>query len=524
MINQKKISFRLIFFRIIEDRSGKMGELAEMIKDNKILLGKAGDKDIYMYPSQMNRHGLIAGASGTGKTVTLKVIAESLSEIGVPSVIADVKGDLTGMIVSGDQQAIQGRLDSLSITDFKVQNYPVHFLDVYQESGHPVRASMQEMGPLMLSRIMDLTDAQEGVLNIVFKVAEDMKLDIIDLKDLQAMTNYVSEHAKDLSSKYGNVSKQSVGVLQRKLLELENEGGDLFFGMPAFNIEDCLTTEGGQGVMSIIECQKLFQHPALYSMFLFWMLTELYNTLPEAGDLEKPKVVFFFDEAHLLFDEAPKALLEKIEQTVKLIRSKGVGVFFITQSPDDIPGAVLGQLSNRVQHSLRAYTPAEIKAAKSAAASFRENPGLNTADLIANMKTGEALVSVLNEEGEPTIVEKTTILPPKSSMKAADQETIKACIKKDSLYGKYEKAFDPVSAYESMEDIQAQEEAQKQKETDAKEQAKQEEKKAKEEEKARKNQKSWSDKMARKAQNRIENEVINFGVRQAKKFLKDFLK
>lgn len=495
-----------------------------MVKDNRILLGKAGKKDVYILPDQMNRHGLIAGASGTGKTVTLKVIAESLSELGVPTIIADVKGDLTGMIEEGDQTGIQARLNAMEIGDYQVRKYPVHFFDVYQESGHPIRSIMQEMGSLMLSRIMDLTDAQQGTLNIIFQTAKDMKLDVIDLKDLQAMTGYVYEHSKDLSGRYGNVAKQSVGVIQRKLLELENEGGDLFFGMPAFNIEDCLCTQGGEGIMNIIECQKLFQHPALYAMFLFWLLNELYEKMPEVGDLEKPKLVFFFDEAHLLFDDVPKALLEKIEQTVKLIRSKGIGIFFVTQAPDDIPGSVLAQLSNRIQHSLRAYTPAEIKNAKLAASSFRDNPDLNETELIANMKTGEALVSTLNENGEPSIVEKTMILPPKSSMKTADEKDIKACIEKDSLYGKYEKAFDPVSAYESMDDIKVEEEAEKQQEKKAEEQKKRAEKEQMQKEKAVRNQKTLTDRMVRKTQNRIENEIVNLGVRSAKRFLKSFLK
>lgn len=428
-----------------------------MIKDEKILIGKAGDKEIFMYPKQMNRHGLIAGASGTGKTVTLKVIAESLAEIGVPTVIADIKGDLSGMIVPGDADGIQGRLESMGIEDYETRKYRVHFFDVYQTEGHPVRAVMQEMGPLLLSRIMDLTEAQEGILNIIFRVARDMELAIYDLKDLQAMTNYVYEKSKELSGQYGNVSKQSVGAIQRKLLVLEEQGGNLFFGLPALNIDDWIAREGGQGVMNIIECDQLFQHPALYSMFLFWMLNELYENLPEVGDLDKPKIVFFFDEAHLLFQDAPKQLLQKISQTVKLIRSKGVGVFFCTQVPSDIPSDVLGQLSNRIQHSLRAYTPSEIKAAKLAAESFRQNPELDAAEAISNMKTGTALVSVLGDDGAPTIVEKTKILPPRSSMNIADKALVERCINNDSIYGIYEKTIDPDSAYEIIDDIRADE-------------------------------------------------------------------
>ncbi len=498
-----------------------------MIKDSKILLGKAEEKEVYLIPAQMNRHGLIAGASGTGKTVTAKVIMESLSELGVPTVIADVKGDLTGMIVPGSQEGIQARLDSMGITDFEVRKYPVHFFDIYQKTGHPVRASIQDMGPLLISRMLDLTDAQQGILNIVFHVAKDMELDIIDLKDLQAMTAYVAEHARDYQLKYGNISRQSVGAIQRRLLELEAQGAELFFGMPGLNIDDWMMTQGGLGVMNMIECEELYQHPLLYSVFMFWMLQELYAKLPEVGDLDKPKIVFFFDEAHLLFDSAPKQLLEKIEQTVRLIRSKGVGVFFITQTPSDIPNSVLAQLSNRIQHSLRAYTPSEIKAARLAADSFRENPNLDTAELISNMKTGTALVSVLGEDGAPTIVEKTKILPPKSSMNVADETLVMNTVTGDALYGKYEKAFDPESAYESLDDIRADEQRIKDEEAEAKKQAKQEEMeaRAKAREEAKKaNQKSASEKFAQKLYTKAQNEAANIVVRQARKFLKNLLK
>ena len=331
-----------------------------MLKENYILLGKAGDKEIRLLPNMLNRHGLIAGASGTGKTVTLKVIAESLSQMGVSTFIADVKGDLSGMIQEGDLSAISGRLEKLGITDFEVRKFPVHFFDVYRKKGHPIRAIMEEFDSLLLARILELTDAQEGNLQIILKVAQDMNLDIIDLKDLQAMANYVGEHASELSLKYGNVTKQSIGGIQRKLLQLEQQGGTNLFGLPALSIQDLITTEGGLGMMNMLECQELFQHPLLYATFLLWLLNRIYQDLPEVGDVEKPKIVFFFDEAHLLFKDAPKALLDKIEQIVKLVRSKGVGVFFITQSPNDIPNSVLAQLSNRIQHALRAYTPCLI--------------------------------------------------------------------------------------------------------------------------------------------------------------------
>ncbi|MBQ1508888.1 MAG: DUF853 family protein [Erysipelotrichaceae bacterium] len=498
-----------------------------MILDNKILIGKAKEKEVFLYPSQLNRHGLIAGATGTGKTVTLKVIAESLSELGVPTVIADVKGDLTGMIVPGDEDAVRERLDSMGIGEYPMRKYPVHFYDVYQRQGHPLRAQLQEMGPLLISRILDLTDAQRGILNIIFRVAKDMELDIIDLKDLQAMTAYVGEHSKDYTLKYGNIAKQSVGAIQRRLLELESEGGDIFFGMQALDIEDWFSTQDGLGVMNMIECEELFHHPLLYSMFLYWMLRELYERLPEVGDLEKPKIVFFFDEAHLLFKNAPGPLLDQIEQTVKLIRSKGVGVFFCTQNPSDIPDAVLAQLSNRIQHSLRAYTPAEIKACRMAAESFRANPELDVVEEISNMKTGTALVSGLDEDGVPTIVEKTKILPPHSSMNIASEDRIRYAIETDAIYGRYERYFDPESAYESLDDIREEERKAAEEEKKAREKAKEEERIAKEKarQKAKKNNRStFSDRLARKASNKIQNELLNLGIRQAKKFLKEILK
>ncbi|MDO4192419.1 MAG: DUF853 family protein [Erysipelotrichaceae bacterium] len=498
-----------------------------MIKDNMIMIGKAGDKEICLNPAQLNRHGFIAGASGTGKTVTLKVIAESLSELGVPTVIADIKGDLTGMIVPGDEDGIRERWQSMGLESYDVRKYPVHFFDIYQKAGHPIRAVMQQMGPMMLSRIMDLTDAQQGVLNIIFRVAQDMELDIIDLKDLQAMTLYVGEHYKDYTSKYGNISKQSVGAIQRKLLELETEGGDKFFGEPALDIDDWMVTEKGLGVMNMIECDELFQHPLLYSTFMLWMLDELYDRLPEVGDVEKPKIAFFFDEAHLLFDGAPKQLLQQIEQTVRLIRSKGVCVFFITQNPMDIPNSVLAQLSHRIQHSLRAYTPSEIKNVKSAANAFRANPEFDTFEMITALKTGQALVSALDEDGAPTIVQKTKILPPHSSMKVADPNRVAYAIETDSIYGKYERTLDAQSAFEDLPEIYAAEEEMKAKADAAKQAEKEEEARRKAEERAaakKANEKSWEEKLARKASNKLQNELVNMGVRSAKKLLKNLLK
>lgn len=488
-----------------------------MIKDNKILLGKAEEKEIYVYPSMLNRHGLIAGATGTGKTITLKVLAESMSQLGIATVIADVKADLTGMIQEGDLSVIQERLNSMGIEAFPVQKYPVHFFDVFQKKGHPVRASIQEMGPRLFARALELTEAQEGVLTIIFKVAEDMELDIIDIKDLQAMVQYVSEHSAELSGKYGNIAKATTGVIQRKVLKLEQEGGDIFFGMPALNIQDWITTEGGLGMMNILECEELFQHPLLYAVFLNWMLEELYTTLPEVGDTEIPKVVFFFDEAHLLFDGASKEFLRNIERTVKLIRSKGVGVFFITQNPADIPDSVLAQLGNRIQHALRAYTPTEIRAVKLAADSFRANPAFDTSEKITQLKTGQALVSVLDSEGTPSVVEVTKILPPQSKMGILEDTIVQQYISSDSIYGKYEKAFDPDSAYEEMERILDVEEKEK-------EAAIEEAQKAKEKARVTKQKEQWVGRLQRKATNKVENELVNMGVRSAKKFLKGFIK
>lgn len=498
-----------------------------MVKDNQILLGKAGDKEVVLYPKMFNRHGLIAGATGTGKTITLKVIAESLSELGIPTVISDVKGDLTGMIEQGDMDSIQERLDSMNITGFNVQKYPVHFFDIYQSEGHPIRATVQSMGPLLLSRILDCTEAQQGILNIIFRVARDMELDLIDLKDLQAMASYVGEHAKDFTLKYGNITRQSVGAIQRKLLELEEQGGDIFFGMPALNIDDWMSQEGGLGMMNIIECDELFRHPLLYATFLEWMLEELEEKLPEVGDLDKPKIVFFFDEAHLLFNKAPKQLLDRIEQTVKLIRSKGVGIFFITQNPADIPDAVLAQLSTRIQHALRAYTPNEIKAVKMAADSFRINPEFDTAEMITELKTGQALVSALQLDGAPSVVEKTKVLPPKSKMGIIGADKVQRSIESDSIYGKYERSHDPQSAYEDLEDIRKDEAQAIEDEKKAKEEEKEALRKKREEERAaarKANKPTAAERLQRKATNKVENELLNMGVRQAKKFLKGFLK
>lgn len=451
-------------------------------ENGKIWLATGTDR-IYLEPSMANRHGLIAGATGTGKTVTLKVVAESFSEMGVPMFIADIKGDVSGMCQPGSENKhIRRSIDTMGIEDFNYTSFPVRFFDVYGKLGHPVRTTISEMGPELLARLLGLTDVQAGVLRIVFRIADDQGLLLLDLKDLRAMLQYAADHSAEYKIKYGNITAQSIGVIQRALLTLEDEGGDIFFGEPALDISDWFEwDEQGRGMMNILECSELFQHPLLYSTFLLWMLSELYELLPEAGDLEKPKIAFFFDEAHLLFNDAPKALLEKIEQVVRLIRSKGVSVWFITQNPMDIPESVLAQISNRVQHALRAYTPNEQKAIRAAARSFRANPELNTEAALQELATGEALVSLLDEKGVPSIVQRANILPPKSSMSAVDPNMIATVISMSALREKYAEMVDRESAYEILSAQFA--EAEKQAEEAAK--AKEEEKRKAAEEKAR---------------------------------------
>ena len=421
-----------------------------------------GDTPIYLEPAMANRHGLIAGATGTGKTVTLKVLAESFSDMGVPVFLADIKGDLSGMCLPGQENKhIRRSIDTMGITGFDYTAYPVRFFDVYGKQGHPVRTTISEMGPELLSRLLGLNDTQSGILRIVFRIADDQGLLLIDLKDLRSMVQYVGDNAREYKLTYGNISSQSVGAIQRSLLQLEDEGGDLFFGEPALDIADWMDwAEDGRGVMNILECQELFQHPLLYATFLLWMLSELYEMLPEAGDLDKPKLAFFFDEAHLLFNGAPKALVEKVEQVVRLIRSKGVSVWFITQNPSDIPDSVLGQIGNRVQHALRAYTPNDQKALRAAARSFRVNPAFNTEEALQALGVGEALVSVLDEKGVPSIVQKAGILPPRSSMSAAPEADVRQAIQKSPLCQKYAQALDRRSAYEVLEEVRDQQVAQ----------------------------------------------------------------
>ena len=429
-------------------------------ESHKIWLA-TGETPIYLEPSMANRHGLIAGATGTGKTVTLKVLAESFSDMGVPVFLADIKGDLTGMCVEGHEtKHIRRSIDNMGIQNFTYIDYPVRFWDVYGQTGHPVRTTISEMGPDLLSRLLGLNDTQSGVLRIVFRIADDQGLLLLDLKDLRSMVQYVGDNAKEYKLTYGNISSQSVGAIQRALLALEDEGGNLFFGEPALDLEDWMDwAEDGSGVMNILECQELFQHPLLYATFLLWMLSELYEMLPEAGDLDKPKLAFFFDEAHLLFKDAPKALVDQVEQVVRLIRSKGVSVWFITQNPSDLPDSVLGQIGNRVQHALRAYTPNDQKALRAAARSFRTNPSFNTEEALQALGVGQALVSVLDEDGVPSIVQQAGILPPRSSMDAADPQLIREVIEESALADRYGETQDRRSAYEVLEEVREEQQA-----------------------------------------------------------------
>ncbi|MBQ0028027.1 MAG: DUF853 family protein [Lachnospiraceae bacterium] len=415
-----------------------------MYKDNLIYIGNAGEKEISIFPKMANRHGLIAGATGTGKTTTVKTVAESFSDAGVPVFIADVKGDLSGIAIPGE-------------TEYACA-HPTNFWDVYGEMGMPLRTTISEMGPMLLARILGLNQTQSDILTIIFKIADDEQLLLIDTKDLRAMLTYVSENASDYSNEYGNLAKQSITSIIRAVISLESEGGDMFFGEPAINIRDWFKTDcNGKGYIQVLDCQKLILNPTMYSTLLLWMLSEIYETLPEVGDQPKPKMVFFFDEAHMLFDSASKALLDKVEQVVKLIRSKGVGIFFITQSPKDVPNGVLAQLGTKIQHALHAYTPAEQKNVRAAADSFRVNKEFNTYDTLQELQIGEALVSVLDESGIPTIVERTKIILPESSMKPITMDQRDNLVYNGDLYLQYAEAIDRVSAYEVIKEAEEEE-------------------------------------------------------------------
>ena len=427
-----------------------------MIKDGKIWAAQTDDgRTVCILPKMANRHGLIAGATGTGKTVTLKVLAESFSDMGVPVFLADVKGDLAGMIQPGaDSEDMQKRVVKFGLGEagFTYHAYPTTFWDIYGMKGLPLRTTISEMGPLLLSHILNLNETQSQILTIVFKIADDNTLLLIDTKDLKAILNYVDENSKEFSKEYGNIATSSVAAIMRAITTLELKGGDKFLGEPALNINDWFTLgSDGKGMINILDSESLINDSALYSTFLLWMLSELFQTLPEVGDLDKPKMVFFFDEAHLLFKDTPKILLDKIEQVVKLIRSKGVGVFFVTQNPRDIPDGVLAQLGNKIEHGLHAYTPADQKTVKAAAESFRENPAFDTYETLMNLGTGEAVVSFLDENGMPQISEKVSILPPQSKMGGVDDTARDTAIKSSILYSKYANAVDPDSAYEFLQ-------------------------------------------------------------------------
>ncbi len=416
-----------------------------------IFIGNAPTQALYLLPKMANRHGLIAGATGTGKTITLQGLAEGFSRLGVPVFMADVKGDLSGMSQPGTATPrIQERINALDLKDFSFRGCPVIFWDVFGAQGHPVRTTISEMGPLLLARLLNLNDTQEGVLTLAFKIADDQGLLLLDLKDLRAMLQFLGDNNKDFTTAYGNVSAASIGAIQRALLTLESQGGEHFFGESALSLDDLMQTDNGQGVINILAADKLMTSPKLYATLLLWLLSELFERLPEVGDRDKPKLVFFFDEAHLLFNDAPPVLLEKVEQVVRLIRSKGIGVFFISQNPLDIPDKILGQLGNRIQHALRAFTPRDQKAVRAAAETFRSNPDLDVATVITELAVGEALVSLLDEQGRPGVVQRTLLSPPHSQIGPITAQQRQTAIQQSLLYGHYEKTVDRESAYEIL--------------------------------------------------------------------------
>lgn len=443
--------------------------------DKRAFVAISPELQVCLVPKMANRHGLITGATGTGKTVTLQTLAETFSSMGVPVFAADIKGDLSGVAaVGGNKESVTKRVESYGLAEkgFKFQSFPVQFWDVFGEQGTPIRATVADMGPLLLSRLLALNDTQSAVLTIIFKIAKDESMEIIDLKDLQKLLEYVGNNPNKYTTSYGNISTASIGAIQRGLITLEHDRADLFFGEPSLNIDDLMQTDGEKGVINILAADKLMNSPKVYTTFLMWLMTKLFNVLPEVGDQDKPKMVFFFDEAHLLFNDAPKALLEKIEQVVRLIRSKGVGIYFISQTPADIPDSVLGQLGNRVQHALRAYTPKDQKAVKVAAQTFRANPRFDTETAISELGTGEALISFLDEKGTPAQVERVFILPPEGQIGPLDA-TVRKQITEDSLlYRHYSQVQDRESAYEVLTDRQQNTLSEKEQATQAKVEAK----------------------------------------------------
>lgn len=482
-----------------------------MLKDGKLWIAntEAGE-NIFILPKMANRHGLIAGATGTGKTITLKVMAESFSDMGVPVFMADVKGDIAGMMLPGtDSEDMQKRIRKFGLAEagFQYQGYPVALWDIYGQKGMPLRTTVSEMGPLLLARIMELNELQSDILTIAFKIADDHKLLLIDTKDLKAMLNYINDHRSELEGQYGKMSPASISAIIRSIVALETSGGETFFAEPALTITDWLTQDMGRGVINILDSSSLINNGKMYSTFLLWMLSELFETLPEVGDLPKPKMVFFFDEAHLLFDGASKALLDKIEQVVKLIRSKGVGVYFCTQNPKDIPDGVLAQLGNKVQHALRAYTPADQKAVKAAAMSYRSNPAFDTASTITELGTGKAVVSFLGEDGVPGMAQKVSVLPPRCSMGSVSDAQRDQAIKGSLLYSKYSTYMDRDSAYEFLQRQNQAETKAAEEEAAAAEQARLAEQAAKEEAKLREKEEKEAAKKAEQEQ-REKNRLI----------------
>lgn len=495
-----------------------------MLKDNKILVGKTKEgKEIYLLLDKANRHGLITGASGSGKTITSKVMAESFSDAGVPVFMADVKGDLAGTAEIGEMNDnIASRVKNLKLKDFDVKGFPVRFFDVYRVNGHPIRFKVSEVGPDILSMMLGLSEAQEGVLNLLFKIAADEDMALDNLKDLKSALNYIGENRKDYTLDYGNITTQSIGVILRSLNALENQGLDKFFGEPELNINDFISLDSnGKGIINILDAVELYKNPELYSAVMLCLFTKIYDSMPEVGDVDKPKIVFFFDEAYFLFREMPSYRLKQIEKIVRLIRSKGIGLYFISHYTTDIPDTILDQLGNRVQHNLRAYTPADQKIAKAAADSFRVNPKFKTYDTILELGTGEALISFQNEKGEPEIVERATILPPQSKIGVIDAMTRNRIINNSPLCGKYDEDVDDESAFEkitkkneeknkekeAIEQAKLEEKQKKEEEKLAKEKEKAEAKAKREEEKAKKNNPMY--KLGKKVKNSAETKVIN---------------
>lgn len=497
-----------------------------MYINEKLLIGKNDKKEVYLLPKMANRHGLITGASGSGKTITLKVMAESFSDAGVPVFLADVKGDLGGTASVGEEnENVTSRVEKLKLDGFEYKSFPVRFWDIFGEYGHPIRTTLDSVGPDILSMMLGLSEAQEGVLAIVYKIAEENGWKLDDVKDLRLLLQYVGDNKNDFITKYGNITSQSVGVIQRCLLTLENQGADKFFGQPELDINDFINVDSnGKGMINILHAVELFKSPDLYASFLLWLLTNLFNKMPEVGDLDKPKIVFFFDEAHLLFNGMPGYRLKQITQVVKLIRSRGIGLYFISQSPLDIPDEVIAQLGNRVQHTLRAYTPSELKTVKTAADAFRANPEFDTKEAILALGTGEALVSFQNEKGEPEMVEKVFILPPESKMGTLDDIARNKVINASPLVGKYEETVERDSAYEELdklikEKIEAEEEIRKAKEEE-KLKEKEEKEKAKAEKEAAKKKReeerelksSVGYKLGKKVVNKTVDKAINKGL------------